>query len=81
MLLKQFHKLTEGKCRHLLVDGVCVAERFTKSEDGLLFQLSDCYVEVVFYRQSDQIIRVRCFQDTNALEPYLVEINIETLLK
>ncbi|HYH16625.1 MAG TPA: hypothetical protein VD794_15450 [Flavisolibacter sp.] len=81
MLLHQFNQLCEGKYRHLILKGICVAERFTQDEDYLLFQLTDSYVEVVFCKQFDQIIRVNCFRDTNTLHPYLEEMNIEAIYR
>ena len=81
MLLHQFNRLTEGKqYHHLLLNGVCVADRFTELEDYLLFQLTDHYVEVVLIRHSDHIVSINYFRDTLALEPYLKEISIETLI-
>jgi len=80
MLLHQFNRLTESKqYRHLLRHGVCVADRFTDSEDRLLFQLKDYYVEVMFSRHSDHILGLNCFRDTDALHPYLEEITIDAL--
>jgi hypothetical protein len=81
MLLHQFHRLAEGQSyRHLIANGVCIADRYTETEDRVLFQLPGYYVEVVFRHQSDHIVSVNCFRGTNALAPYLEEMNIEALL-
>lgn len=72
MLLHQFNRLTEGKqYRHLILNGTCIAERSTSSEDYLLFQLRDYYVEVAFLRHTDHISGLQCFRSTDALSPYL----------
>ncbi|HYH14761.1 MAG TPA: hypothetical protein VD794_06070 [Flavisolibacter sp.] len=80
MLLHQFNRLTESRqYRHLILHGVCVADRSTNTEDLLLFQLSDCYVEVIFTRDADHILGLHCFRDTHALHPYLEAIDIAHL--
>lgn len=81
MLLHQFHRLTEStQYHHLLLKGVCVADYSTDSDDRLLFQLNDYYVEVIFQRHTDSIVGLQCFRDTHALDPYLEAICIKSLL-
>jgi hypothetical protein len=66
---------------HLFEQGVWIADRSTNSEDHLLFQLQDYYVEVVFTRHSAHILYLNCFRDTDVLQPYLEEIAIDHLLR
>jgi len=81
MLLHQFNRLSKSKkYQYLLYNGACVCDRSTELEDILLFQLMDYYVEIFFKRHTDRINKVKCFSDTNELEPYLEEINISSLL-
>lgn len=81
MLLNQFNRLSKSKkYQYLLYNGACVSDRNTDSEDILLFQLMDYYVEIFFKRHTDRINKVKCFEDTSELEPYLDEININSLL-
>lgn len=81
MLLRHHTLLCQHKrFRHLLDKGVCIADRNTTSEEILLFQLSDAYVEVAFARYADHIIWAKCFTDTGELEPYLQTISIAPVL-
>lgn len=81
MLLHQFNRLTDGgQYRHLILHGSCIAERSTDSEDYLLFQLRDYYVEVIFLRHTDHIAGLHCFRSTDALAPYLEDIPVAHLL-
>lgn len=80
MLLHQFNRLSKSKkYQYLLCNGACVSDRNTESEDILLFQLMDYYVEIFFKRHTDRINKVKCFSDTEELEPYLEDININSL--
>jgi hypothetical protein len=81
MLLHQFNRLTEDRQYHHLIEyGTCVADRNTDSEDRLLFQLQDYYVEVVFIRHTDHVVGLNCYRDMNAIDAYLNEIDITHLV-
>ena len=80
MLIHQFKRLSKSKKKkNLLYNGACVSDRNTDSEDILLFQLTDYYVEIFFKRHTDRINKVKCFDDMSELDPYLDEININSL--
>ncbi len=78
MLLRHHTLLSQHKrFRYLLEKGVCIADRYTETEEVLLFQLRDTYVEVAFARQADSINWAKCFTDLDELEPYLQTISID----
>ena len=78
MLLHQFNCLSNSwKYQYVLLKGVCLTDRITDTEDILLFQVDVHYIEVIFKRNTDYILDVRTFTDTEELQPYLSEINIE----
>ena len=77
MLLRHHTLLCQHKrFRYLLEKGVYLADRNTAAEEVLLFQLPQSYVEVAFAREADTIIWIKCFTNTDELEPYLKTINI-----
>lgn len=81
MLLHQYKRLAQSTdYQHLLLEGACVADRSSDTEDRLLFQVGDHYVEIIFLRYTDHILGLQCFRDTDALAPYLEAISIEHLL-
>ena len=80
MLLHQFQRLSQStQYHHLINEGACVADRSTDNEDRLLFQICDYYVEIIFIRYTDHILGLQVFRDTQALDPYLKEISVESL--
>ena len=80
MLLHQFNCLSNSwKYKYVLLKGVCISDRTTDKEDILLFQVEGHYIEVVFQRNTDHIINVVTFTETDELQPYLAEININGL--
>jgi len=82
MLLRHHTLLCRHKrFRHLLDQGVFIADRYTDTEEMLLFQLRDTYVEVAFARKADTIVWAKCFTNTDELEPYLKTINIDPILQ
>jgi len=77
MLFRHHTLLCQHKrFRYLLEQGVYLAERQTDAEEILLFQLPQSYVEVAFASEADTIIWIKCFTNTDELEPYLKTINI-----
>ena len=81
MLLHQFNCLSNSwKYQYVLLKGVCISDRVTETEDILLFQIDLYYIEVIFKRNTDHIINVRTFTETDELQPYLSDINIDSLI-
>jgi hypothetical protein len=77
MLLRHHTLLCQHKrFRYLLEQGVYLAGRYTDSEEILLFQLPQSYVEVAFAREAETIFWIKCFTNTDDLEPYLETISI-----
>ena len=44
----------------------------------LLYQLEGFYVEVFYRKYRSHVKHLHCFDSTEALEPYLEQINVET---
>jgi hypothetical protein len=81
MTLHHFKALAQDKQRKaLLQKGAFVADRMTAGFCIYLFQIDKFYVEIFFIRESDEIIWIKCFDNTDELEPYLTNINISSLL-
>ena len=80
-MIQQFDSLSkENQQLTLLKDGIFLAER----EDGpfriMLYQLNGFYVEVYFLNLYNKVAFFQSFEDTDALQPYLNEIDINSLL-
>lgn len=82
MLLRHHTVLCQHKrFRYLLEQGVYIADRYTPTEEVLLFQLRNTYVEVAFARQAHNIVWTKFFTDTDELEPYLPTISIDPVFQ
>ena len=66
--------------RALWERGVMVAQRTGDFYKTQLYQLPDCYLEVVWHTHFNVVIKVTRFTDTDRLEPFLADISIEGLL-
>jgi len=80
MKLTDFNLLDEIKQAEALLNyGVLVAERMYKNFTIFLYQVNQFYVEVYYHNTFSIIQGFRGFENTNALEPYLEEIDITSL--
>lgn len=80
MKLKYFQKLCAHKQhRRVLEKGVCVGERREHSTQVLLFQIDLFYIEVAFQDHSDEVVGIRSFAGDEALDPYLLDIDLSEL--
>jgi len=80
MKLTDFNLLDEIKQAEALLNyGVLVAERMYKNFTIFLYQVNQFYVEVYYHNTFSIIQGFRGFENTNALEPYLDEIDITSL--
>ena len=80
MTLDEFTRLNETKqAEVLLAQGAFVAERMYKNFTIFLYQVNNFYVEVYHNVNFNVMQGMRCFQDDEALQPYLEEIDISCL--
>lgn len=80
MKLTEFNILDEiRQAEALLNNGVLIAERIYKNFTIFLYQVNQFYVEVYYHNTFSMIQGFRGFESTNALEPYLEEIDISFL--
>ncbi|HYC27657.1 MAG TPA: hypothetical protein VEB42_02560 [Chitinophagaceae bacterium] len=80
MTLDQFSLLNESSQAEVLIDrGVLLTERQYKNFTIFLYQVDNFYVEVYFNLRFSVMQGMRCFQDDEALEPYLDSIDITAL--
>lgn len=81
MTLDQFTTLPETKQAETLLErGIFLADRLYKNFSIFLYQLDNFYVEVYHNLRFDVMQGMRCFQDEDALEPYLDSIDISCLV-
>lgn len=59
--------------------GVEVGQRRDTWFSYLLFQVDSFYIEVRFNVREEMIDRIVAFEDTDQLEPYLPEVDIDAL--
>lgn len=80
MELTDFNILDEIKqAEALLNHGVLIAERMYKEFQILLYQVNQFYVEVYYHNNFQMIQGFGGFENTNALDPYLADIDITSL--
>jgi len=81
MTLDEFTALNETKqAQTLLKKGIFLTERLYKNFSILLYQLDNFYVEVYHNLRFDVMQGMRCFEDDEALQPYLESIDISCLV-
>jgi len=81
MNFQQFNTLSkEDQQSELLKAGVYLAER----EDGpfriMLYQLDGFYVEVFFFNLYNKVAFLQSFTETDALHPYLSQVDVRQVL-
>jgi hypothetical protein len=59
--------------------GVHIATRTTFFCNVALYQVDDIYVEMFYKKRSNEVERMRSFQSTDMLAPYLSQIDISRL--
>lgn len=81
MTLQHFKTLEPHKQnRKLIAEGACIAERKQEELQALLFQVDNFYVEVYFVPDGDEVLYIRCFENTEELEPYLQSIDVSRVI-
>ena len=80
MTSAEFSLLPEKKQTEILLEkGVFVAERMYKNFTIFLYQVDQFYVELYHNLRYNVIQGMRSFEDQEALEPFLREIDISCL--
>jgi len=65
----------------LWIDGVFLMGRKTEKLCVELFSLYDFYVEIFFDQQTDDPLYIKAFDNTNYLDAYLSQINIDDIFE
>ena len=80
MNFTEFRLLDEMKQAETLIEhGVFLTERLYKNFSIFLYQVNDFYVEVYHNLRFNVMQGMRSFEDDEALEPYLENIDISCL--
>lgn len=81
MTLDEFATLNETRQAETLLErGIFLADRLYKNFSIFLYQLDSFYVEVYHNLRFDIMQGMRCFEDDEALQPYLDTIDISCLV-
>ena len=64
----------------LYTTGVFIGKRKLGSTSVLLYQLEGFYVEVFYKKHRCFTTKIHCFRSTEYLDPYLEEIELESLV-
>jgi hypothetical protein len=81
MTLYEFRLLSDDKqVEHLYNDGVYIGKRKDEDSSVVLYQLGNFYIEIYYLKYRSLISRLRCFTSTDALNPYLEQIDVEGLM-
>jgi hypothetical protein len=81
MTVPQFKLLTSRQKKiTVLRTGSFLCERNAGLLRKMLYQVDGFYVEIYFLRFGREAIWYRCFDGTNALQPYLRQIDISGLI-
>jgi hypothetical protein len=81
MTLNEFTLLNEARqAQTLLERGTFLTDRLYKNFSIILYQVDNFYVEVYHNLRFDIMQGMRCFQDDEALQPFLESIDISCLV-
>ena len=82
MTFYQFRSLSEmEQIEAVWSKSALVADRKGKTGDYLLHQIDSFYVEIKYVKRTRIVRRIKPFNDTELLDPYLEHIDISGLLK
>jgi GGDEF domain-containing protein len=80
MTLDEFTHLDDRRqAQTLLAQGIYLTRRLYKNFSIILYQLDSFYVEIYHNLRFDIMQGMRCFEDDDALQPYLESIDISCL--
>lgn len=81
MTLDEFTLLNDARQAQILLErGTFLTDRLYKNFSIILYQLDNFYVEVYHNLRYDIMQGMRCFEDDDALQPYLESIDISCLV-
>lgn len=81
MTLDEFSLMNDARQAETLLErGIFLADRLYKNFSIILYQLDNFYVEVYHNLRFDIMQGMRCFEDDEALQPYLESIDISCLV-
>jgi hypothetical protein len=81
MTLDEFTLLQDKEKISLLYEnGVYIGKRKLANTAVILYQLEGFYAEVFYRKYRRYIESIYCFEDTERLDPYLLEIDVEHLV-
>ena len=81
MTLDEFAILNDARQAETVLErGIFLADRLYKNFSIFLYQLDSFYVEVYHNLRFDIMQGMRCFEDDDALQPYLESIDISCLV-
>jgi hypothetical protein len=80
MTFEQFRSLPKDIQRNVVKHcGVFLFGRTGVGVNVMLYQVEGFYVEVWFDEKMSEATRIRCFDDTKSLEPYLRMVDVSEL--
>jgi hypothetical protein len=81
MTMLEFKLLTQNEQIDLLyAEGIYIGKRKKNDQDLVLYQLESFYVEIIYHEYRKLINKIRCFNSTSLIEPYLEQIFVENLV-
>jgi hypothetical protein len=81
MKLLHFQQLTFDEKVHTIYNhGVYIGKRKLDGLTILLYQVAGFYVELVYKKYRNSILKLHCFDSTEFLNPYLDAINLEDIV-
>jgi hypothetical protein len=81
MHIFDFHRLSEKQQLDSLEEtGVFIAERNGAFYNIKLYQIDSFYVELYYHTHFIVVVYINCFTNTDCLDPYLENIDIDALI-
>lgn len=79
MSVFEFINLSLDERANAILKGTLIANRYTTEQMMLLFTLEDFFVEVTYDLTDNQVTRIKPFQSSRRLAPYLDSIDISEI--
>jgi hypothetical protein len=79
MTIYEFLALDEIEQAEAVWAGVMIADRIEGEHRLILYQLDSFYIEIWYNMEDNEIQKVRSFENTEQLQPYLSQIDISVL--